>query len=96
MTSEEKAQMVVNVMTAANALNKLQLRIMLDLHLLSNLMVHELAKTASVSAPAISRSVDELEKLGYVKRIRDEKGDRRRVYVTMTNKGGKFVESALA
>ena len=96
MTSEEKAQMVVDVMTATNVLNKLQLRIMLELHLVSELMVHELAKIAAVSAPASSRSVDELEKLGYVKRIRDEKEDRRRVYVTMTNKGGKFVESALA
>jgi len=96
MTSEEKAQMVVNVMTATNVLNKLQLRIMLELHLVSDLMVHELAKTADVSAPAISRSVDELEKLGYVKRIRDEKEDRRRVYVTLTNKGSKFVEGALA
>ena len=96
MTSEEKAQMVVNVMTAANVLNKLQLRIMLDLHLLSNLMVHELAKTASVSAPAISRSVDELETLGFAKRFRDEKEDRRRVYVQLTNKGKKFIERALA
>jgi DNA-binding MarR family transcriptional regulator len=96
MTSEEKAQIVVDVMTATNVLNKLQLRIMLELHFVSDLMVHELAKIADVSAPAISRSVDELEKLGYVKRIRDEKEDRRRVYVTMTNKGGKFVESALA
>ncbi len=66
MTSEEKAQIVVDVMTATNVLNKLQLRIMLELHLVSDLMVHELAKTADVSAPAISRSVDELVGLVHI------------------------------
>jgi DNA-binding MarR family transcriptional regulator len=82
---------------ATEELNKLQLRIVLELHgRLDEALVHELANVAGVSAPAISRSVDELEKLGYVKRIRDEKEDRRRVYVTLTNKGNKFIESALA
>jgi DNA-binding MarR family transcriptional regulator len=96
MTSEEKAQIVVDVMTATNVLNKLQLRIMLELHLFSDLVVHELAKTAGVSRPAVSLSVDGLETLGFAKRIRDEKEDRRLVYVTLTNKGKKFIESALA
>ena len=96
MTSEEKAQIVVNVMTAANVLTKTQLRIMLELHLFSDLVVHEWAKTAGVSRPAVSLSVDGLEALGFAKRIRDEKEDRRMVCVTLTNKGGKFIESAMA
>jgi DNA-binding MarR family transcriptional regulator len=96
MDSIDKAKMVVDFMNAAKELNKLQLRIALELYALEEALVHELANVAGVSAPAISRSVDELEKLGYVKRIRDEKEDRRRVYVTLTNKGSKFVEGALA
>lgn len=96
MDSIDKAKMVVDFMNAAKELNKLQLRIALELYALEEALVHELASAAGVSAPAISRSVDELEKLGYVKRIRDEKEDRRRVYVTLTNKGSKFVEGALA
>ena len=97
MDSINKALQVLSVLKATEELNKLQLRIVLELHgRLYEALVHELAKTADVSAPAISRSVDELEKLGYVKRIRDEKEDRRRVYVTLTNKGSKFVEGALA
>ena len=96
MTSEEKAQMVVNVMAAANVLNKLQLRIMLELHLVSDMMVHELAKMACVTTPAISLSLSNLEELGFIKRIRDEEKDRRRVFVTLTHKGSKFLESILA
>ena len=97
MDSINKALKVLSVLKATEELNKLQLRIVLELHgRLDEALVHELADAAGVSAPAISRSVDELEKLGYVKRIRDEKEDRRRVYVTLTNKGNKFIESALA
>jgi DNA-binding MarR family transcriptional regulator len=96
MRIEMNAQIVVTAMTRTSPLNKLQLRIMLELRLGDQLLVHDLARYALVSAPAISRSVDELEKLGYVKRIRDEKEDRRRVYVSLTNKGLKFIEGALA
>jgi DNA-binding MarR family transcriptional regulator len=97
MDSINTALQVLSVLKATEELNKLQLRIMLELHgRLYEALVHELANVAGVSAPAISRSVDELEKLGYTKRIRDEKEDRRRVYVRLTNKGNKFIESALA
>ncbi len=97
MDSINKALQVLSVLKATEELNKLQLRIVLELHgRLDEALVHELANVAGVSAPAISRSLDELEKLGYVKRIRDEKEDRRRVYVRLTNKGNKFIESALA
>ena len=97
MDSINKALQVLSVLKATEELNKLQLRIVLELHgRLDEALVHELANVAGVSAPAISRSVDELEKLGYAKRIRDEKEDRRRVYVRLTNKGNKFIESALA
>ena len=96
MDSINKALKVLSVLKATEELNKLQLRIALELYAIEEALVHELANVAGVSAPAISRSVDELEKLGYVKRIRDEKEDRRRVYVTLTNKGSKFVEGALA
>ncbi len=96
MDSINKALQVLSVLKATEELNKLQLRIVLELHgRLDEALVHELANVAGVSAPAISRSVDELEKLGYVKRIRDEKEDRRRVYVRLTNKGDKFIEGAL-
>lgn len=96
MDSINKALQVLNVLKATQELNKLQLRIMLELYGLEEALVNELASAAGVSAPAISRSVDELETLGFAKRIRDEKEDRRRVYVTLTNKGNKFIESALA
>ena len=97
MDSINKALQVLSVLKATEKLNKLQLRIMLELHgRLNKALVNEMASAASVSAPAVSRSLDELEKLGYTKRIRDEEQDRRWVLVSLTNKGSKFVESALA
>jgi DNA-binding MarR family transcriptional regulator len=95
MNSIDKAFTVLNVLKATQELNKLQLRIALELYGLEEALVNELASAAGVSAPAISRSVDELETLGFAKRIRDEKEDRRRVYVQLTNKGKKFIEGAL-
>ena len=95
MDSINKALKVLSVLKATEELNKLQLRIALELYGLEEALVNELASAAGVSAPAISRSVDELETLGFAKRIRDEKEDRRRVYVQLTNKGKKFIEGAL-
>jgi len=96
MDSIDKALKVLNVLKATEKLNKLQLRIVLELYgRLNEALVNELASAASVSAPAVSRSLDELEKLGYTKRIRDEEQDRRWVYVSLTNKGSKFIEGAL-
>lgn len=95
MRNTDKALEVLDVLKATQDLNKLQLRMVLNLYF-EKALVHELAKAVGVSSAAISRSVDELERLGYAKRTRDEKGDRRQVYVALTSRGNKFIETALA
>lgn len=96
MTSEEKAQVIVNATDKVGNLNFMQFRIMLGLHLIEVEIVSEIANRLRTKQSLISRNLDGLETKGFIKRIRDEKEDRRRVYVTLTNKGSKFVESALA
>lgn len=96
MTSEEKAQVIVNATDKVDNLNFMQFRIMLDLHLIEVEIVSEIANRLRTKQSLISRNLDGLETKGFIKRIRDEKEDRRRVYVSLTNKGSKFIESVLA
>jgi DNA-binding MarR family transcriptional regulator len=50
------------------------------------------SKAVQLSAPTISRILDKLEASGYVSRERSSK-DRRRVCVTLTNKGWQRIEN---
>jgi len=52
--------------------------------------VRGLAKDLKISKPAISRALDRLGELSYIKRERDEL-DRRNVLVRRTNKGSEFL-----
>lgn len=52
--------------------------------------VRGLAKALNVSKPVITRAVDSLSRLGYVKRTRDE-ADKRNVLIGRTVKGSVFL-----
>lgn len=54
--------------------------------------INQLAESERVSAPAITRTVKELEKLGYVIKSRS-KTDQRVVYVAPTRKSQQTIES---
>ncbi|MDG1437437.1 MAG: MarR family winged helix-turn-helix transcriptional regulator [Emcibacteraceae bacterium] len=52
--------------------------------------VRGLAAAIDVSKPVITRCIDSLSILGFVKRVRDEE-DRRNVFITRTVKGAVFL-----
>jgi DNA-binding MarR family transcriptional regulator len=54
--------------------------------------VRGLANTLGVSKPVITRALNTLGALGYLRRVRDE-ADRRNVFVAKTNSGQEFLES---
>lgn len=96
MTSREKSKMIIDVLDKTPEVNRLQLRIMLELHTGPERLVSQLAEVCCVSAPAISRTLDALESLGFTERTRDLVTDRRQVIVSLTNKGVKYLEKATA
>lgn len=53
--------------------------------------VRGLAKSLGVSKPVITRALNTLGSLGYLRRVRDE-SDRRNVFVAQTNTGQDFLE----
>lgn len=53
--------------------------------------VRGLAKTLNVTKPVITRALDTMGALGFVKRVRDER-DRRNVVIKRTVEGALFVE----
>lgn len=53
--------------------------------------VRGLAQTLGVSKPVITRALNTLGALGYLRRVRDE-SDRRNVFVAKTNTGQEFLE----
>ena len=53
--------------------------------------VRGLAHTLGVSKPVITRALNTLGTLGYLRRVRDE-ADRRNVFVAKTNIGQEFLE----
>ena len=53
--------------------------------------VRGLAKLLGVSKPVITRALNTLGALGYLRRVRDE-SDRRNVFVAKTNTGQDFLE----
>lgn len=54
--------------------------------------VRGLAQTLGVSKPVITRALNTLGALGYLRRVRDE-ADRRNVFVAKTSTGQEFLES---
>jgi DNA-binding MarR family transcriptional regulator len=54
--------------------------------------VRGLANILGVSKPVITRALNTLGTLGYLRRVRDE-ADRRNVFVARTNTGQEFLES---
>ena len=54
--------------------------------------VRGLAQVLGVSKPVITRALNTLGSLGYLRRVRDE-ADRRNVFVAQTNTGQEFLES---
>jgi DNA-binding MarR family transcriptional regulator len=54
--------------------------------------VRGLAETLGVSKPVITRALNTLGSLGYLRRVRDET-DRRNVFVAKTSTGQEFLES---
>jgi DNA-binding MarR family transcriptional regulator len=54
--------------------------------------VRGLANILGVSKPVITRALNTLGTLGYLRRVRDE-ADRRNVFVARTNVGQEFLES---
>jgi len=54
--------------------------------------VRGLANTLGVSKPVITRALNTLGSLGYLRRVRDE-ADRRNVFVAQTSTGQEFLES---
>ncbi len=53
--------------------------------------VRGLAATLGVSKPVITRALNTLGALGYLRRVRDD-ADRRNVFVAMTDTGQEFLE----
>ncbi len=53
--------------------------------------VRGLARSLNVSKPVITRALNRLGALGYLRRERDDR-DRRNIYVTRTSEGAKFLE----
>lgn len=53
--------------------------------------VRGLASTLGVSKPVVTRALNTLGRLGYLRRERDER-DRRNIFVTRTNVGAEFLE----
>lgn len=97
MTQKEKAALIQKALIAAGKTNALSIKIMLQVYLSDEEpLVHELAQQMSVSAPAISRTLDQLEKRGFIKRRRNEKEDRRQVHISMAVKGANFLDKLMA
>ncbi|MBV8301064.1 MAG: winged helix-turn-helix transcriptional regulator [Candidatus Dormibacteraeota bacterium] len=55
--------------------------------------VAELAAREGMSSPSVSVHLDRLEAAGFVTRLREEDGDRRRVGLTVTPKGSRVLRT---
>jgi DNA-binding MarR family transcriptional regulator len=88
------AVIVFDTLRASKKMNTLSLKVVLGLYIIESPNVSDLAPEFGVTIPAISRTIDALEKKGFVKRKRETK-DRRRVSLCITSKGRDFVERIL-
>ena len=57
------------------------------LHQQGRMPIHSLAEQLGLESSTMTRVVDVLERDGRVRRVRDESGDRRRVFVLLTSRG---------
>ena len=85
--------LVASVRGEAPDLSARQMALMLSVYLGEGPhTVRGLAQALHISKPAVSRALDRLGELGYVRRERDEM-DRRNVLVQRTATGGEFLTS---
>ena len=62
------------------------------LHQGDHLMGRDLAERLGLDTTTVTRVVDVLVRDGLVRRVRDEKGDRRRIFVSLTARGRGLAE----
>jgi len=60
-----------------------------------SLPIRELASRLGLEASTVTRSIDGLVRDGLVRRARDERGDRRKVFVTLTSSGRELAKKLL-
>lgn len=97
MNNLDKAIVMFDQLSKAGKLGTLSLKILLYADIMDNApLVSETANALKVSAAAISRTVDKLEEKGLLRRVREQKGDKREVQILITSKGVAFLEKMLA
>lgn len=60
-----------------------------------NCQMKDIASFLKITPPSATSMINNLEKKGYIKRIRGEK-DRRSIYLTLTEKGNKLIKNKRA
>ncbi|MCL2470093.1 MAG: MarR family transcriptional regulator [Alphaproteobacteria bacterium] len=86
-----RTTLVASVRSAAPDLSARQMALLLCVYLGEGPhTVRGLSKTLKISKPAISRALDRLGELGYIRRERDDL-DRRNVIVQRTQEGGRYL-----
>ena len=97
MNNLDKAIVMFDQLSKAGKLGTLSLKIILYADIMDDApLVSETANALKVSAAAISRTVDKLEEKGLLRRVREQKGDKREVQILITSKGVAFLEKMLA
>lgn len=97
MSNLDKAIVMYDQLEKAGKLGTLSLKILLRAEIMDDApLINETAKALKVSAPAISRTLDNLEEKGLMRRKREEKGDKREVKIFLTAKGAAFLDKMLA
>jgi DNA-binding MarR family transcriptional regulator len=97
MNNLDKAIVMFDQLSKAGKLGTLSLKIILYADIMDDApLVSETANALKVSAAAISRTVDKLEEKGLLRRVREQKGDKREVQILITSKGAAFLKKMLA
>lgn len=97
MNNLDKAIVMFDQLSKAGKLGTLSLKIILYANIMDDApLVSETANALKVSPAAISRTVDKLEEKGLLRRVREQKGDKREVQILITSKGVAFLEKMLA
>lgn len=96
MDTNKRVNLLHTALTRAGKMNTLAHKVLLTCYLYEESpLVYELAKDLKVTAPGVSRCLDNLEKAGLITRVR-ENADRRQVKVCLSIKGLKFIEKLVA
>jgi len=97
MNTLDRAIVMFDQLSKAGKLGTLSLKILLHADIMDDApLISETAKALKVSAAAISRTVNKLEEKGLLRRVREQKGDKREVQILITSKGAAFLEKMLA